>query len=113
MSCVGNFTFCCCNFQYHCFAVLLFTYSGAAPALNYTTDSIIYREVGGNLTLSCQTNSANDTIAWYFNNVPVSSGRQGTLTLSLHVDSGGWYTCAAANRFGRVEKDFLVVVGRK
>ena len=32
---------------------------------------------------------------------------------TLRAEYGGWYTCAAANAFGRDEEDFLVVVGRK
>ena len=66
--------------------------------------------------LTCTTTIASDTIAWYFNNEPmlVGSGERGVLTLSpLRVDQGGWYTCAAANRFGRDEEDFLVVAGSK
>ena len=93
-----------------------FISSGAAPVLNSNNDSIIYGEIGQNVILTCETANENDTLAWYFNNVPLSTESQvrGTYTLSpLQVGDGGWYTCAAANRFGRDEKDFLLVAGGK
>ena len=95
----------------------MFTCSGSAPVINSTNSSTVYGEIGGALSLVCTTNDPNDIISWYFNNEPMSlgTGKQlGVLLLpTLRVEYGGWYTCAAANAFGRDEEDFLVVVGRK
>ena len=58
----------------------------------------------------------SDSFAWYFNNEPIATETvlRGNLTLSfLQTKDGGWYTCAAANRFGRAERDFLLIVGGK
>ena len=99
------------------FFFFFFYCSGAAPVVNSPINSsIVYGEIGQPVTLTCTTANANDTIAWYFKNEPMSfeSMEQGVLTLSpLQAKHGGWYTCAAANRFGRDEKDFLVVAGCK
>lgn len=85
--------------------------TGTGPDLTSQNSSIVNASVGQSVVLEC---TAAESIAWYFNNVPMmagAAGESGRLVFnSLALNDSGWYTCAAANQFGRRELDFLLVV---
>ena len=90
-----------------------YTHPGTRPDVTFMNETIVYASAGENMSLSCSTADQADSIAWYFNNVPVTRGTdmRGELWFTpLRETDNGWYTCAAANRYGRVERDFLLVV---
>ena len=65
-----------------------------------TNNSIVYGEIGQDVTLTCDTADGSGTLTWYFNNEPFSPESpdvQGILTLSSLKD-GSWYTCAFGHR---------------
>ena len=79
-----------------------------------TNSTIVYAPVGQEAFLICETDNQTDSIAWYFNNVPLTLGpsaQWGRLDLTpLKEEYSGWYTCAAVNSYGRSERDFLLIV---
>ena len=72
------------------------------------------------VTIYCDLIGTLQPPAWFLDNAPLSAEPPGLtiedtgLTLSnVKVSQSGWYTCSAANQWGREEHDFLVIVGGK
>ena len=80
---------------------------------------MLFFEVATRGTVLCDIVGTKRKPAWYRNNTPVSTGQGYTVTdRELKIEqvsfmNTGWYTCAAANEYGRTEKDYLIIVGGK
>ena len=79
----------------------------------FAEQGIVFAATGSSVLLNC---SSTDTpIAWYRNNVPLSSTpnititNTGNLSISdVQSTEAGWYTCSSA---GGLVEDFLLIVG--
>ena len=79
----------------------------------FAEQGIIFATTNSSVLLNCS--STDTTIAWYKNNVPISSTpsrtitNEGNLNLSdVQSTEAGWYTCSSA---GGLVEDFLLIVG--
>lgn len=89
----------------------------APPTVNSARDDLVFLKVGRRGSILCDIVGTRRKPAWYYNNTPLSNSpafsiRERELKIAnVSLSHSGWYTCAAANEYGRTERDFLVIAG--
>ena len=88
-----------------------------APILEGDNEGVVQFLLNStNSSIACDILGSTRAPAWYYNNVPLVTGDGRTLqndsiqfdrVLSQH---SGWYTCVASNKYGRTERDYLLIV---
>ena len=90
-----------------------------APILTTTSQPVINEEVNAQGSISCDVLYTSRPPSWYFNNVPLSTNGQYTISESrlliqnATMNNSGSYTCRASNEYGTSVMHFLLIIGSK
>lgn len=90
-----------------------------APILTTTSQPVINGEVNAQGGISCDVLYTSRPPSWYFNNVPLSTNGQYTISenklliRNATMNNSGSYTCRASNEYGTSVRHFLLIIGSK
>ena len=105
-----------CNFEViiNCFCVNIHIFP-VPPILEAVGETVLLYRSNVSHSIRCSILGSTEAPAWYYNNIPISTGSgRNLLTNKILFDPftanhSGWYTCATSNKYGRTERDYLVL----